>query len=120
MYYIKDAIFRNVTTYEGRPCAMVQVLPGEAGGPQLYVYIARSNSDEDGYEIIRMIRSNADEEIDWFDNDMSQATAVVTEEQFGDQGWPSPERQRREFKERLLAYPNIAERLRKELPAQAT
>lgn len=115
MYYIKEATFSNVTMLDGQPCAMIQVLPGEADGPQLYVYIARSESADDGYEIIRMVRSYADEEIDWFNNDMHQATAVVSEEEFGDQGWPSPERQRKEFKARLLDYPGIADRLQKEL-----
>lgn len=116
MYYIKEVIFRYVTTVNGQPCAMLQVLPGEADGPDLYVYVARSESAEEGYEIIRMISSRADEEIDWFNNDMHQATAVVSEKEFGDQGWPSPERQRKEFKARLLSYPGIADILQSELP----
>ncbi|MEF2967985.1 hypothetical protein V3851_19315 [Paenibacillus sp. M1] len=118
-----------MTEYNGIPCAEIQVRPGAVNDPDLFVYIAASSrglggdtaagtGEEagDGYEIIRMIRSDADLETDWFDNNMHQATAVVAEEDFCDSGWPAPERQREEFKQRLLAHEGIAARLRRELP----
>lgn len=118
MYYIKDATFRRITEYEGTPCAEIQVRPGAAGDPDLWVYIARAQGSdrEEEFEIIRMIRSDADLETDWFDNSMHQATAVVAEEDFCNSGWPEPQKQREEFKQRLLAHEDIAARLKKELP----
>ncbi|RCX19823.1 hypothetical protein DFP94_104278 [Fontibacillus phaseoli] len=117
MYYIKDATFRRITEYDGTACAEIQVRPGAVGDPDLLLYIARSPGDGgDGYEIIRMIRSDADLETDWFDNSMHQATAVVAEEDFCDSGWPAPEKQREQFKQHLLAREDIVSRLKKELP----
>ncbi len=119
MYYIKDATFRRITEYAETTCAEIQVRPGAVGDPDLFVYIARSSRDRGGtddYEIIRMIRSEADLETDWFDNSMHQATAVVAEEDFCDSGWPAPEIQREQFLQRLLAYDDIAASLQDELP----
>lgn len=116
MYYIKDAEFRRMDEHRGRPCAVVQVRPGAVGDPDLFVYIARSGQAE-GWEIVRMIRSDAQPEIDWYDNNMHQAYAEVAEEQFGDAGWPKPAKQRRLFLENLLANEAIAAKL-KELPPE--
>ncbi|GIP55013.1 hypothetical protein [Paenibacillus vini] len=128
MYYIKDATFRRTTEYDGVSCAEIQVRAGAVGDPDLFVYIARSSGgggeDRSGggkneYEIIRMIRSDADLETDWFDNSMHQATAVVAEEDFCESGWPSPEIQREQFLKRLLAHDGIASRLQEELDRKA-
>lgn len=110
-YYIKGAEYRRMDEHQGRPCAVIQVYPGAVGDPDLFVYVARA-ADGNGYEIIRMIRSDADLEIDWYDNSLHQAFAEVTEERFGDRGWPEAEVQRKEFLQNLLANEQIAARLR--------
>lgn len=115
MYYIKDAEYRRVTEHEGKPCVEILVHPGAAQGPELYVYVARS-SNGDQYDIVKMLRSDASPEIDWFDNNLSQAFATVHEKEFGDEGWPEPAQQREQFKQNLLAYPAIATSLRSYLP----
>lgn len=116
MYYIKDAVYRRVTEHGGTPCAEVLVRPGAVGDPDLFVYIARSGKGSGlEFEIIRMIRSDASLETDWFDNNMHQATDTVAEEEFCETGWPAPEKQREEFLQRLLAHEGIAGRLNKEL-----
>lgn len=109
-YYIKDAEYRRMDEYQDRPCAVIQVYPGAVGDPDLFVYVART-VDGNGYEIIRMIRSDADLEIDWYDNNLHQAFAEVAEDQFGDRGWPDPGIQRKEFLQNLLANEQIAARL---------
>ncbi|MNJ52745.1 hypothetical protein [Paenibacillus fonticola] len=114
MYYIKDAKFRRLTEQNGRQCAEIQVSPGAVDDPELFVYIARSGDGRD-YEIIKMIRSEADLEIDWFDNSLHQAYAEVAEENFGDTGWPEPAAQRAEFKKQLLAFGDIADKLNEKL-----
>lgn len=111
MYYIKDAEYRRTDEHQGRPCAVIQVRPGAVGDPDLFVYVARSGNGE-GYEIIRMIRSDADLEIDWYDNSLHQAYAEVAEENFGDRGWPNPAAQRKEFLQNLLAHEGIAAKLK--------
>lgn len=116
MYYIKDAAFRRVTEFEGTACAEIQVRPGAVDDPDLFVYIARSEEGAGSeFEIIRMIRSDASLETDWFDNSMHQATATVAEEEFCNSGWPAPEKQREEFLQRLLAHEGISDRLNKDL-----
>ncbi|MGG3456900.1 hypothetical protein D3C76_536720 [compost metagenome] len=109
-YYIKDAEFRRMDEHQDRPCAVIQVYPGAVGDPDLFVYVARAKAGNE-YEIIRMIRSDADLEIDWYDNSLHQAFADVAEDQFGDRGWPEPEAQRKEFLQNLLANEQIAARL---------
>lgn len=125
MYYIKDAKFRRLTEYNGVPCAEVEVSPGAADEPDLLVYIARSDGihgqtgqDESvsQYEIVHMIRSDADLEIDWYDNSMHDAFAVVPEDKFGDKGWPDQAEQREQFKRNLLSHADIASKLEQQLP----
>lgn len=115
MYYIKEAKFRRMAEHNGQECAEIQVWPGAVGDPELFVYVARSQDGSENYEIIRMIRSDADLEIDWYDNSLHQAYAEVAEENFGDTGWPEPAEQRANFKEQLLAYGNISEKLKERL-----
>ncbi|MNW54326.1 hypothetical protein D3C74_319230 [compost metagenome] len=118
MYYIKDARFSRITEIEGIPCAEIIVSPGAALALDLYVYIARSAAGEQ-YEIIKMLKSDASLGIDWFDNSMHQAFEVIKEEDFGDEGWPEPSKQREQFKQNLLAHSVIAARLNSELPPYA-
>ena len=117
MYYIKDAVFRRITEVQGTPCGEILVRPGAVGDPDLFVYVARSSGGQDGeYEIVRMIQSDADLETDWYDNNMHQAFEEVAEQDFCRDGWPSPERQRAEFLQRLLADREIMSRLDDGLP----
>lgn len=118
MYYIKEAKFRRLAEHDGRECAEIQVWPGAAGDPELFVYVARSQNGNEDYEIIRMIRSDADFEIDWYDNSLHEAYAEIAEENFGDTGWPEPAKQRADFKEQLLAYGDIADKLREKLSGE--
>ncbi|HEY4391876.1 MAG TPA: hypothetical protein VGN02_11085 [Paenibacillus sp.] len=113
MYYIKDAKVRRLTEIDGMMCAEIFVSPGEVDAPELLVYMARSSLNHGGeqYEIVRMLRSEAELETDWFNNDMHQACGVITEDQFGDEGWPEPEVQREQFKQLLLGYIGITESL---------
>lgn len=115
MYYIKDAKFSRITEHEGVPCAEIIVSPGAALAPDLYVYVARS-ADEEQYEIIKMLKSDASLDIDWFDNSMHQAFHVIKEEEFGDEGWPEPAKQREQFKLNLLAHPDLSVKLKAVLP----
>ncbi|WP_334078230.1 hypothetical protein [Paenibacillus sanfengchensis] len=114
MYYIKDAVFRRITEVEGTPCGEILVRPGAVGDADLFVYVARSSGGE--YEIVRMVKSDADLGTDWYDNNMHQAYEEVAEQEFCSDGWPSPERQRAEFLQRLLADREIMERLDAGLP----
>ncbi|MNE39263.1 hypothetical protein D3C80_1332070 [compost metagenome] len=63
-----------------------------------------------------MLNSDASLSIDWFDNSMHQAFQVIKEEEFGDEGWPEPAKQREQFKMNLLAHPVIAAKLKSDLP----
>ena len=110
MYYIKDAKFRRMAEFNGVPCAEIQVSPGAVDDPDLFVYVARDSSGT-GYDIVRMVRSYADLEIDWFNNNLHDAYAVVSEENFGDHGWPEPAQQRKQFKENLLSNNDIVAKL---------
>lgn len=112
MYYIKDAKVIRLTEVGGVECAEIAVSPGAVDDPELLVYVSRSaENGSEQYEIIRMLRSDARMETDWFNNDLHQAYGVIAEDQFGDEGWPQPAVQREQFKQLLLGYIGIAESL---------
>lgn len=116
MYYIKDAQYLRTDEHEGKPCAVLRVYPGAVGDPELYVYVSRS-TEAPGYEIIRMVRSEAALEIDWFDNNLHQAFSELEEEQFGDRGWSEPAVQRQQFLDNLLSKEELISKL-EELPSE--
>lgn len=113
MYYIKDVKVTRLTEVDGVVCAEIAVSPGAVDDPELLVYVSRyaENGSEEQYEIIRMLRSDARMETDWFNNDLHQAYGVIAEEQFGDEGWPEPAVQREQFKQLLLGYIGVTESL---------
>jgi len=121
MYYIKDAKVRRLTEIDGIMCVEIVVSPGDVDAPELLVYMARSSGNDSGepYEIVRMLRSDAELETDWFNNDMHQASGVITEDRFGDEGWPAPSVQREQFKQLLLGYIGIAENLNEMLSSSS-
>lgn len=114
MYYIKDAQFRRVTEYNGLNCAEVQVTSGGVEDPDLLVYFAHS-AHGDELDIVRMIANDAEAEVDWYDNNMHQAFVEISEDQFGDRGYPAPPQQRAEFKRDLLSKEGLLSKINQEL-----
>ncbi len=60
--------------------------PGAADDPELLVYIT-ANNQQDGqndYDMVRIIRNDADLELDWYDNNLHSAFEEVTDKAFTD------------------------------------
>ncbi|UNL93644.1 hypothetical protein [Paenibacillus polymyxa] len=119
MYYIKDAKIRRFTELDGVRCAEVEVRPGAADDPELLVYITASNQ-KDGqpdYDMVRIIRNDADLELDWYDNNLHSAFEEVTDKAFTDSTHITAGEEREKFKRELLSYGQLSTEFAKEFGA---
>lgn len=105
MYYIKDAKLRRMTEYDGERCAEIGVLPGAVDDPGLLVYFTQRSPGE--YEMVRIIRNDADALLDWYDNNMHDAFVDVTDEAFEASSLLSADQVRDKFKMDLLAFGSV-------------
>lgn len=106
MYYIKDAKIRRFTELDGVRCAEVEVRPGAADDPELLVYItAKDQTDgQHDYDMVRIIRNDADLELDWYDNNLHSAFEEVTDKAFTDSTHITAGEEREKFKRIALLW----------------
>ncbi|GAB6991452.1 hypothetical protein [Paenibacillus pini] len=105
MYYIKDAKIRRMTEHNGAPCAEVGVLPGSLGDTALLVYVTEGQDGD--YDMVKIIRNEADTVLDWYDNGMHAAFVDVTNGAFEATDMMTAEQERHKFKRELLSFGNI-------------
>ncbi|OZB91091.1 hypothetical protein [Paenibacillus sp. XY044] len=110
MYYIKDAKVRRMTELDGVRCAEIGVLPGAVDDPALLAYVAETSPGL--YDLIRLIRNDADTELDWYDNTMHQAYTDVTKQAFEGSFLLTPDEERDLFLRDLLSFGSVEEDLR--------
>lgn len=113
MYYIKDAKVRRYTELDGVRCAEVEVRPGAADDPELLVYIALVDQGQE-YELLRIIRNDADVTLDWYDNNLHSAFEEATETAFTDSALLKASEERDKFKRELLSYGQLTSEMAKE------
>lgn len=108
MYYIKDAKIRRFTELDGVRCAEVEVRPGAADDPELLVYItAKDQTDgQHDYDMVRIIRNDANLELDWYDNNLHSAFEEVTDKAFTDSTHITAGEEREKFKKELFRMGN--------------
>ncbi|CAM3082497.1 hypothetical protein PASE110613_15710 [Paenibacillus sediminis] len=114
MYQIKDVKFRRLAEVDGVPCAEVEVHPGNEGDKPLLVYIARSNLGQ-GYDLMRIVRSDANLVTDWYDNNYHTAFEDVTSEAFESSNVTTADAEEELFKQNLLAFGDLTSVLAKRL-----
>ncbi|AWB45782.1 hypothetical protein DCC85_17380 [Paenibacillus sp. CAA11] len=117
MYNISKAEFRRLTDLAGLRCAEIEVSSDDAGSEDLLVYVARAKQTGD-YEIVHMYSTKIDPQIDWYNENLNNAYEEIAEEDFGAATWPEAggEVQRENFRQSLLSYGNISEKLEQMLP----
>ncbi|WP_100540786.1 hypothetical protein [Paenibacillus sp. GM2FR] len=114
MYAIRDAKIRRITEVNGAPCAEVEVYPAAEGESALLAYLTPS-SPLGGYELVKIVRSNASMEVDWFDNSMHDAFVDATDEAFENTVQSTAEEERDAFKQQLLSTGQLYEQLNQRL-----
>ncbi|MGG3282999.1 hypothetical protein [Paenibacillus solani] len=114
MYTIRDAKIRRITEVNGAPCAEVEVYPATEGENALLAYLTPS-SPLGGYDLVKIVRSNASLEVDWYDNSMNDAFVDATDEAFENSVHSSAEESRDAFKQQLLSTGQLYEQLNQRL-----
>ncbi len=114
MYAIKDAKIRRITEVNGAPCAEVEVYPAAEGESALLAYLTPS-SPLGGYELVKIVRSDASMEVDWYDNSMHDAFVDATDEAFESTVQSTAEEDRDAFKQQLLSTGQLYEQLNQRL-----
>jgi len=89
---------------EGR-CCEVEVHTDRPETPELIAYFGPS-SDND-FDMVAVVRSDADEAADWFDNSMHNAYEDIAIELFETSTMKTDWGRRETFKEQILSYPGI-------------
>ncbi|WP_426452237.1 hypothetical protein ACP26L_09320 [Paenibacillus sp. S-38] len=111
---IKHAECKRIVERSDQLCADVEVhLEGEE---HALVALFTEAGDKE-YDLVMILKNDADPAIDWYDNDLHAAYEDVTGVLFGGKqggyGWSSKE----EFKQAVLAYPGVRQQIRTQLDA---
>ncbi|GAB6929321.1 hypothetical protein JCM10914A_33040 [Paenibacillus sp. JCM 10914] len=114
MYAIRDAKIRRITEMNGVPCAEVEVYPVAEGENAVLAYLTPS-LPLGGYELVKVVRSSASMEVDWFDNSMHDAFVDATDEAFESNAYSTAEDERDAFKQQLLSTGQLYEQLNQRL-----
>ncbi|WP_373231413.1 hypothetical protein [Cohnella sp.] len=112
MMKVKEARFRRVLYRGGQSYAEVEVLTDHGRNPQMLAYFRVGQNGS--YQLVRLIGNDADQEIDWFDNNLHSAFEELTASMFS-----SPDHlaanDRDDFAEQILAVDGISEELERNL-----
>ncbi|CAM4360786.1 hypothetical protein [Paenibacillus tarimensis] len=112
MIQVIHAAFRRVADREGRTCGEVEVNTNQAEAPKVLVYFAPAKDND--FEVVAIVKNDADYEIDWYDNSMHQAFTDETA-LFEAGGMKKSGEEQASFKDQVLSHGNIREVLRREL-----
>lgn len=110
MYSIKDAKIRRMTNVNGTPCAEVEVYPTSESDTVVLAYLAPS-ARLGGYELVKVVRSDASLTHDWFDNSMHSAYEDATDVAFENSAIATAEEEREQFKQQLLSIGTLSQQL---------
>ena len=119
MYSIKDAKIRRMTEVNGTPCAEVEVYSASAGNPNVLAYLAPS-APLGGYELVKVVRSDASIEHDWFDNSMHTAYEDATDAAFESSIVATAEEERESFRQQLLSAGTLSRQLNERFYGKGT
>ncbi len=75
MWNVASASFRGMRELDNQKVAEVEVHPAEPGASALLVHFRKGPK---GYQLVRVLKNDADTAADWFDNDMHAAFQDVT------------------------------------------
>lgn len=110
MYSIKEAKIRRMTDINGTPCAEVEVQPASGTDAVVLAYLAPS-APLGGYELMKVVRSDASLEHDWFDNSLHTAYEDATDAAFENSTVATAEEEREQFKQQLLSTGTLSQQL---------
>jgi hypothetical protein len=110
MLTVRQAAFRRVLEQGGETYAEVEVFTDNPRDPGLLAYFRAGSKD---YQLVRVMKNEADTEVDWYDNNLHDALEDVTITMFS--GPSHAGEDRNAFAERILVYDGIRETLERNL-----
>lgn len=119
MYSIRDAKIRRLTEVGGTPCAEVEVYSASADQPDVLAYLAPS-APLGGYELVKVVRSDASMEYDWFDNSMHTAYEDATDAAFVSSTVATAQEEREAFRQQLLSAGTLSRQLNERFYGEGT
>ncbi|WP_274649887.1 hypothetical protein [Paenibacillus humicola] len=102
---VTEASVLRKTEREGKPCCEVKVRTDRPDSPELLVYFGPSRDND--FDLLAIVRKDAETVIDWFDNGLHNAYADVTIELFETSTMKTDWGRRETFKEQVLSQPGI-------------
>ncbi|SFJ11255.1 hypothetical protein SAMN02799624_03302 [Paenibacillus sp. UNC496MF] len=108
---VKEAHVKGASDRDGLHCAEVEVQTSDAHNPDLLAYFGRSQDND--YDMVAVVRSDARPDADWYDNSLHQAYADVTDELFDTPTMKTDWGERESFKEQVLSYPGVRADIRR-------
>jgi len=105
---IEAKVVRSVDK-EGIPCGEVQVSTDDPQCEQVLAYFSLSR-DED-YDLVSIVRSDADLLTDWFDNSMHTAYEEITMQWFENENGKTDWGRRETFKQQVLSSGQVRSEL---------
>lgn len=115
---VLEAFVQRAVDKDGIRCAEVEVKTDSTAVPDVLVYFAASPGND--FDMVEIIRTEADFEVDWFDNTMHRAYENVTNEWFANMNMKSDWGTREAFKEQVLASGEVRTELAKLLYNELT
>ncbi|MUG71488.1 hypothetical protein GNP93_12495 [Paenibacillus validus] len=112
MLDVKNAECKRVLERSDRLCADVEV--SVEGEKSTYVALFSDSKDND-FDMVMLLKKDADSDIDWYDNDLHAAYVDVTESLFQDKHGETHWGARETFKEQVLSFGTVRADVRRML-----
>lgn len=100
-----EAHVNGAADKEGVPCGEVQVQTDDPQCEQVLVYFRLAEDEE--YDMVSVVRSDADLLTDWFDNSMHTAYEDITMQWFENEALKTDWSRRETFKQQVLSSGHV-------------
>lgn len=102
---VTEAHVRRATDRKGIHCCEVEVRTDDSRSPELLAFFGPSRDND--FDMLAVVRNDADTEIDWYDNNLHQAFSDVSIDLFETSTMKTDWGRRETFKEQVLSYPGV-------------
>ena len=108
---VTEAHVSRTVEKDGIPCGEVRVKTDDPQCAQVLAYFQLSDSQ--GYELVSIVRNDADLLTDWFDNSMHTAFEEISMQRFENEAIKTDWSRRETFKQQVLNSGKVREDLRR-------
>ncbi|QYR23345.1 hypothetical protein KZ483_10760 [Paenibacillus sp. sptzw28] len=102
---VTNAHVRRTVERDGVRCCEVEVHTGSSETPELLAFFSESLDND--YDMVAVIKNEAATEIDWFDNNLHNAFTEISVDLFETVTMKTDWGRRETFKQQILSYPGV-------------